>query len=71
MEYGHNFGKLQVVIAMRRYLGIITEVLRHEILVEAENEVVAHNMLEKLYRDEDVVLGAEDLVDMNLEIKAD
>lgn len=54
---------------MKMYLGFVTEILQRKTLIEAENETDAYNLLAGLYRNEHVVLGAEDLVDSDLEIK--
>ena len=55
-------------MTVREYMGIVTEILRREILIEADNEMNARTLLESMYRNENIVLGAEDLADTNVEI---
>lgn len=45
-----------------KYCLAVEEVLRREVVVEAEDLETAKEVLERAYRKEEIVLGAEDLV---------
>lgn len=45
-----------------KYCLAVEEVLRREVVVEADNLETAKEVLEKAYRKEEIILGAEDVV---------
>lgn len=47
---------------MNKYIVTISESLDRDVVVEAENEWEAEEIIEKKYRNQEIVLGAEDYI---------
>ena len=56
---------------MKEYTIEITEILQRQIKIKAENYTEAIDKAEEMYRNEEIILDAEDLVDSGVEIIED
>ena len=53
---------------MKEYVVEITEVLQRQVTIIAENYTEAIDKVEEMYRNEEIVLDAEDLKESSVEI---
>ena len=51
-----------------KFKGIITETLRREVTVTAEDEFEAYSKVEGMYRNEEIILTAEDFFDSEIKV---
>lgn len=54
---------------MKKYKIIITETLKKELEIEAESKDKALEFVKEKYRDEEIVLSADDFVDVDFKVK--